>query len=303
MHRREPQGNIFRVTRRATAFVLALIALAGVGSGCAPRPETQAVPKPSSTVATLAPTTTTTTIPAALVDVMDGAGMTVRARELFLSASPQLEDAPTLSRSCSVVENPDQLETAHTFGCFINGVIHVRVFKAPEVASLTYAVAAHELLHVVYARLTSSDRASLDLSLSAQRSATPLLEERLQVYAVRSEDTLNEVHSVLGTEFADLSSPLEAHYGQYFDRARVLDAYNRALGNREAEIRSLKARIDQTGTRLTALDAELSALKDANDIRGYNAQIAVYNSVVADHNAAIDTLKDRVDEYARLTAS
>jgi hypothetical protein len=284
--------------RRLIALALGLVLTV---AGCATEPRTRALPRPSSTV--VRPTTTTTLVAPELVAVMDGAGMTPLGRDLFLDAAPQLEDAATLSRTCAVVEAPDRQGTAHTFGCFVNGIIHVRTFSAPEVSSLTYAVAAHELLHVVYTTLRSGERARLDADLAAARTVTPEIEERLEVYSVRSEDTLNEVHSVLGTEFGDLSPALEAHYAKYIDRAKVLSAYRRALGDREEQIRVLKAKIEETELRLAQLNAELSVLREADDIRGYNARVAVYNAVVAEHNGAVDRVKAQIAEYNRLTAA
>ena len=79
------------------------------------------------------------------------------------------------------------------------------------------------------------------------------------MYAAVDEDTTNEVHSVLGTEFADLSPTLEAHYAEYFDRGLVIDAYQRTLGDREDEIRALKASIADMEVRLDHLQAELDA--------------------------------------------
>ena len=81
--------------------------------------------------------------------------------------------------------------------------------------------------------------------LNAARAANPALEERLEVYKEAGEDTPDEVHSLLGTEFAGLSPALEAHYAKYFDRNLVLDAFRRSLGDREDEIRALQARVDE----------------------------------------------------------
>lgn len=289
------------VRRRVCTVTLAVV-FALSGAACAERPRTESVPRPSSTgVRTSSPPATT--VAPELVSVMEGAGMTPLGRDLFLDAAPQLEDAATLSTTCAVVETPDRPGTAHTFGCFVNGIIHVRTFSKPELATLTHAVAAHELLHVVYTRLRSSERARLDADLAAARAAIPEIEERLEVYAVLSEDTLNEVHSVLGTEFGDLSPALEDHYARYIDRAKVVAAYRKALGDREDEIRALKAKIQQTEARLAVLNTELSALREAEDIRGYNAKVATYNAVVAEHNGAVDRVKAQIEEYNRLTAA
>ena len=162
-------------------------------------------------------------------------------------------------------------------------------------------VAAHELLHVVYGRLTRGERLAIDPELESARFENAVLEERLEVYAAVDEDTTNEVHSVLGTEFADLAPTLEAHYAEYFDRSLVIDAFQRTLGDREDEIRTLKASIAEMEVRLDQIQAELDAQQAVGDIEGYNANVARFNALVAEHNAAVRRVNTLVDEDNRLT--
>ena len=249
-------------------------------------------------------TTTTTTIPVdpEIEDVVAGAGMTDLGRQLFLSAFPSVEDADTLAQSCADVDVAAGPDGSHTFGCLINGHIHLRSFAEDEVRDLIYVVAAHELLHVVYGRLTRSERLALDPELDFARGGNTLLEERLQVYAAVSEDTPNEVHSLLGTEFPDLSPVLEEHFATYFDRERVLEVFRRTLGDREDEIRALKASIEDMEVRLDDLQAQLDRLDADGDIDGYNATVNVFNELVTEHNAAVRHVNALVDEDNRLTA-
>ena len=248
-------------------------------------------------------TTTTTTEPVdpAIEDIVAGAGMTDLGRRLFLSAFPAVEDPATLAGSCAeldVIAGPDG---SHTFGCLIDGMIHIRSFSAPQVRDLVYVVAVHELLHVVYGQLSRSERLALDPELQAARLGNARLEERLEVYAAVDEDTPNEVHSLLGTEFAGLSPTLEAHYAEYFDRTRVLEVFHRTLGDREDEIRALKVSILDLEARLDALQAVLDAQDAAGDVDGYNANVTRFNALVAEHNAAVRRVNDLVDQDNRLT--
>ena len=227
--------------------------------------------------------------------------MTDLGRRLFLSASPSVEDSATLAQSCADVDVSTGPEGSHTFGCLIDGAIHVRSFPDAEVRDLIYVVAAHELLHVAFGQLTRSERLALEPELAAARVGNDLLEERLEVYASVDEDTPNEVHSLLGTEFDALSPALEAHYARYFDRATVLEVFRRTLGDREDEIRALKASIASMEARLDAIQAELDAQDAAGDVEGYNANVARFNELVAEHNAAVRRVNALVDEDNRLT--
>ncbi|HVF13977.1 MAG TPA: hypothetical protein VM942_05215 [Acidimicrobiales bacterium] len=274
------------------AVIVALTTLVG----CAPR-------GPAARMGSGVLATTTTTIPvdAALEDIVAGAGMTELGRRLFLDASPTVEDADALGRSCAEVDTATDPEGTHTFGCLIAGRIHLRSFPHPEVRDLVYVVAAHELLHVVYGRLTRSERLVLEPELEAARLGNDLLEERLEVYAEVAEDTPNEVHSLLGTEFGGLSPVLESHYDRYFDRARVLEVFRRTLGDREDEIRALKGSVEAMEAQLDAIQAELDRQEAAGDFEGYNANVTRFNALVAEHNATVRQVNALVDEDNRLT--
>ena len=277
----------------AAGVVVVLVAL----GGC------RAQDGPAARVGTGAATTTTTTTPVdpALEDIASGAGMTDLGRRLFLSAFPTVEDGETLAQSCAEVDISTGPEGTHTFGCLIDGRIHVRSFPEPEVSDLVYVVAAHELLHVVYGRLSRAERLALEPELQAARAGNPVLEERLEVYTAVAEDTPNEVHSLLGTEFADLAPALEAHFAKYFDRVRVLEVFQRTLGDREDEIRALKASIEELEARLDAIQADLDRQEASGDVDGYNASVNRFNAVVSEHNAAVRRVNTLVDEDNRLT--
>ena len=276
-------------TRRA-----ALLALALVAAACAAPPGAELSSAP----------VTVTTIPVdpAIEDLMNGAGFTTAGRRLFLAARPQLQDAESLARDCARPEAATEPGSTHTYGCVVRGRIHIRTFANPAVHDLMYVVAAHELLHVVYVQLSAAERVRLNADLLIARTGNDRLEERLTVYAETSDDTPNEVHSVLGTEFGDLSVVLEAHFSLYFDRSVVLAAFRSTLGDREDELRRLEAQINDMDARLKQLAARLDTLRSTN-VAAYNTAVAEYNSLVRQHNAVIRQYNSLLDEYKRLTES
>ncbi len=272
----------------------AALAAALAGAGCA-------APGPESQVTRGAPITTTPPDPA-VVDLMEATGMTPEARRMFLTARPSLEDKATITESCAGLDAAG-IGTTHTYGCVVQGKIHIRVFGATELADMRYVVAAHELLHVVYANLRTAERVRLDAELERARAGDAVLEERLEVYAASAGDTPNEVHAVLGTEFAGLSPELEAHYARFFDRSLVLSAFQRTLGDREAAIRALEAKVDELKGRLDAMSAEMDALRADGDLRTFNARVPTYNALVRQINAAIADLRKLVDAHKALVSS
>lgn len=279
-----------------------------LASGCAApaahRAATEAAVAPTSTTVPSATTTTSTVAPVApdLEDLMVNTTMTDRARRVFLAATPAVEDLVTFTRDCGLDPKPDSSTEArsHTQGCFVNGRIHLLAPNSPDAHDLLYVVAAHELLHAVYAMLAPADRARIDAEVEAARAGNDRLQERLKPYG--STPTLdNEIHSILGSEFGGLSPELEAHYAQFFtNRAVLVAARQRTLGAREDEMRRLQAEIDDLGTRIDTLRATQDGLRAAGDVRTYNANVPVVNGLIGRYNADVDDLNARVDEYNAL---
>lgn len=247
------------------------------------------------------PATTTTSLPEELEALVEGAGMTAEGRAAFLGATPRIEDPATFDVSCAGLKTGEE-GRAHTHGCVADGVIHLRQIGDPEIADLINVVAAHELLHVVYGTLESSEREAIDAELEKLRARNAALRERLKAYD-DGEDLENELHSVAGSEFADLSVALEDHYGRYFDRAKVLGAYQAALGDRDREIRRLRATVAELDARVDTARLNLEQLETAGDVEAFNAAVDPFNALVAERNRSATLLNDLVEEYNRLIGS
>jgi hypothetical protein len=179
----------------------------------------------------------------------------------------------------------------------VGGRIHLLAPDRAEARGLLYVVAAHELLHAVYASLGAVDRTRIDAELEAARAGNERLEERLKPYGA-GPTLINEIHSILGSEFGGLSPTLEAHYAQFFaDRSSVVAVRQRTLGSREDEIRMLKADIDDLDTRITTLRGTQEQLRDRGDFRGYNDNVVVINGLITRYNAQVDALNVGIEEY------
>lgn len=256
---------------------------------------------PATTVAPTATTTTTTTVavPADVQALIASTTMTDRGRRAFLGASPEIEDTATFARNCGADRAPESSDAAgvHTQGCYVNARIHLLATDRPEARTLLSIVAAHELLHAVYASLAPADRNRIDGELMASRAGNDRLEERLRPYG-NGPTLTNEIHSILGSEFDGLSPGLEAHYAQFFaDRGQVVAARQRTFGEREDDIHRRKAEVADLDTRISALKDAQAGLRSGGDIRSYNANVAVINGLVARYNAAVAELNGRIAEY------
>ncbi len=243
-----------------------------------------------------APTTTTAPVPADIQDLVARTTMTDRGRRIFMAASPAIEDPATFAVSCALGARTDA--SVHTQGCYALGRIHLLAPERAEGRDLLVVVAAHELLHAVYASLGPAERSRVDAELDAARAGNDRLEERLKPYGT-GPTIVNEIHSILGSEFDGLSPTLEAHYAQFFaDRAAVVAVRRRTLGAREDEIRRLRAEVSDLDARITTVKAAQEQLR--GDIRAYNAQVLVINGLIDRYNAQVDALNASIDEYNAL---
>ena len=260
-----------------------------------------AAPAPASTLptTTLPPTTTTTPLPADVADLAATTTMTEQARRIFLAARPAIEDPVTFAGNCGIATPADVPGEArsHTSGCYVAGRIHLLTPDRAEARDLLYVVAAHELLHAVYASLGPAERARIDAELEAARPGNVRLEERLKPYG-STPTLINEVHSILGSEFEMVPPALEAHYARYFaDRSAVVAARQRTLGAREKEIARLRAEVDDLDDRIETLRATMISQRAAGDIRAYNASVDVFNGLVGRYNASVAALNAQIAEY------
>jgi hypothetical protein len=273
-----------------------------LGAACSTAPVDESQPPPPADATTTVPATSTTSTVLVASDVADLVAtttMTDRGRRIFLAASPAIEDPATFGANCGVdsqSDTPGQPRT-HTQGCYVAGRIHLLAPDRSEARDLLYVVAAHELLHAVYASLVPAERARIDAELDAARVGNARLAERLKPYGA-SPTLTNEIHSILGSEFDGLSPALEAHYAQFFaNRAAVVAARQRTLGRREDEIAQLRADVDALDARISELKDTQEQLKGRSNFAAYNANVPVINGLIARYNAQIDTLNARIEEY------
>jgi chromosome segregation ATPase len=86
----------------------------------------------------------------------------------------------------------------------------------------------------------------------------------------------NELHSILGTEVADLSPALEQHYRAYFsDRQKVVALFD----NYSAVFTKLQTESQQLVTRMNDLSASIEAR-----VQRYNKDVAQLTSDINDFN-------------------
>ena len=257
--------------------------------------------------------------PAAVQQLADQTTMLPYTQHLFYLNRPSLlSSVNSFRRYCP--ENKDVI----VLGCYHpdqNGIYLYQV-KDPELSGVTQVTAAHEVLHAVYARLSSSDRARLDQQLNDYyKHGLPdgRVKDEIKIYQkTEPNDVLDEMSCTFGTEVADLPAPLEAYYKHYFSNRSAIVAYEQQyegvftarqdkIKQDDQQLAAMKQQIDSQQTALQSeqdqLDTaqnQLNALLTSGRSDQYNAGASFYNSQVSVYNNKVSSLKNHINQYNQL---
>jgi len=198
---------------------------------------------------------------------------------LFYASQPDLSNQASFNQHCK-----SQEEESVILGCYSAQRIYVYNVTDARLDGVKEVTAAHEMLHAAYERLSKEERQKIDSLLEAEmtHNTNKRLKERLKIYE-RTEPGQrdNELHSILGTETAKLSSELEAYYKKYFTkRSAVVALFNKY----EAIFRDLE---DQQTRLVSQLEAMAKELKQRTSV--YNAGITSLNNDIEVFNQKADT--------------
>lgn len=211
----------------------------------------------------------------AIAKVADESGMTDDARFTFYATNPVIESSESFNRHCER-RAPD----SPILGCYAANRIYIFDVTDERLDGIKVVTAAHELLHAEYDRLPEAERKRLEplLQSAYERLTDDKLKARMDYYdKTQPGQQINELHSIIGTEFESVGPELEAHYARYFtDRLglvalhRQVDDTFKGLAN---EANDLVARIEQLAATINT------------DTRAYNEETAALNQAVESFNA------------------
>lgn len=256
--------------------------------------------------------------PSTVVSLADQTKMTASARHLFYVNHPQvMSDASTFRQACTTSEQTIIL------GCYRgpqNG-IYIYNVQDSRLSGIQQVTAAHEMLHGQYDRLSPKDRDYVNgllLDYYNHGLTDQRIKDTIDSYKkTEPKDLVNEMHSIFGTEVANLPQTLENYYKRYFsDRTAVVTFsanYEQEFTTRESQAKNLESQLqdlkstvdsEEAGlkaeyTDISSRRAQLDNQRQA-DTAGYNASVDSFNAQVADYNAKIATYQANVARYNRL---
>ena len=159
----------------------------------------------------------------------DATTMTDDGKHLFYASRPEILDQAEFDRQCEIEDDVSAI------GCYRPDFLTIFIVDLPaEFDDVEETTAAHELLHAVWDRMNTDERRAMTVLIEAE--AERLATDERFVWALSAYDGVpdvsmpNELHSILGSEFSDLSPELEAHYALYFADRDALVALTEPFG-------------------------------------------------------------------------
>lgn len=231
-------------------------------------------------------------------EVMEAIELTDRGERLFLATHPTIEGSQHFTEQCAGVDHSDD---GHLLGCYTDDRIRLFDVDDERISGVVDVTAAHELLHAAYARLGAHEQTDLQKRLVEVYEGLipedPVLAERMSLYQdLPQERFANELHSVLGTEVAELPQDLEEHYSRWFaNRPALIERFQ-----------SFRGVFDEIAAQVETLKAEMDALRTSIEqgSEDYSAAVTQFNTDVNDLNARNQRYEfsDAPEEFERIRA-
>ncbi len=247
-----------------------------------------------------------------IVALAERSGMSETGRRYFYGGQPELLLEDEFDRECQFAE------LGLVLGCYRSADIFILDVTDNQLEPVEPVTAAHEMLHVVYSRLSGDEEVALKVLLDEQFELVTNQRIIDEIDGYRDDpgaDIHNEMHSIFGTELEDILPALEDHYRPYFeDRSLVLDEssqYEKVFVELEEEIEKFDAQLSKLGAEITTLESEIDSLSgqiasdrarlerllEANNVTAYNASVPGFNQLVNTHNAKVESVKSKIGQY------
>ena len=210
----------------------------------------------------------------AVEEIAKDAELTDPAMFTFYASHPKIELSKQFNQHCQRKEADSPI-----LGCYSAGRIYIFDVTDERLEGIKVVTAAHELLHAVYERLPDSEKNRLKPLLEAEykKISDSDLQVRMKYYEkTEPGESINELHSIIGTEYGSLSPELEEYYGQFFkDRTAIVSLHikvERVFDNLSEEADNLVDQIELLASRIN------SATRDYNaDINRLSAEVRAFN--------------------------
>lgn len=260
--------------------------------------------------------------PSAIVKLADQDTMNSYTRHLFYLNKPQLPTTVASFRQ-DCPENKDTI----VLGCYHLGQNGIFIYNVqdPKLAGIQQVTAAHEVLHAVYARLSSQERTQLDSELESfykHGLTDPVVIAEVKLYQqTEPTDVMDEMSCTFGTEVANLPAALTAYYDRFFTNRAAIVAYEQqyegafisrqsTIANDDQQLAAMKQQINAQQTvlssQLTQINSDrtnLNSLLSSGQAAAYNTAVPGFNNEIDTYNAGVNSLRTTINSYNQLVAA
>ncbi len=259
------------------------------------------------------------TPPIAVASLANQVGMTPYAERIFYVNHPNITTGSDFAKACTTVGG----EKTIVLGCYNSGQRGITLLGVTEplLDGVEQVTSAHEMLHSAYDRLSNSDKSKVD-SMLMDYYEDDLKDTRIlgiidSYKKTEPNDIVNEMHSIFGTEIANLPKALEDYYKIYFvSRSSVVayaNKYQSEFTKRQnlitlysAQIAELKGMISSGESdikaKLVLLNNQRVILDQVRgtDVTAYNDGVPAYNSMVNSYNSVVKEVQRLITEHNSL---
>ena len=210
-----------------------------------------------------------------MVEIRESLGLTGTGARIFNASLPELQEKQEFNLNCREVENESAI-----LGCYRDDRIFVYNIVDEELPGIRELTAAHELLHAVYDRMSSEDRAKWRNELVAvYRENQDVLGDEIDLYG--DSEKQEELYVRAGTEIASLPEVLEAHYAEIFeDQDKIVGYYNSYI----RVFREIEAKLTSLYEEISDLNGEIET-----KVSEYEAGVLSLNSEISEFNTCANT--------------
>jgi len=203
------------------------------------------------------------------------AGVNDYGNFLFLASKPIIESTQDFNGDCARTENISSI-----LGCYNNGKIYIYNVNDPQLNGVKEVTAVHEVLHAAYVRLGFFEKEKINKLLDTEykklESQKELVDRMAFYEKIEPGQRYNELHSVIGTEIAEISPELEEYYSRYFnDRQKVVTLNKNYLNVfKKYDDRRLELEV-----QLGSLNSDIASRKSKyeEDVLAINSDITRFN--------------------------
>lgn len=206
-------------------------------------------------------------------------GMNDKGKFLYLASQPKLDGTQNFNKECDRLEYDTSI-----LGCYSNFRIYIYDVTDTKLDGIREVTAIHETLHAIYARMSTTEKTTVNSLIEAEynkiKGNTDFAE--LMAFYARAEPGQrdNELYSIIGTEIANVSPDLEAHYDKYFsNRQKVVDLntkYSSVFKTLKNQADKLLSQIDELKNSISTRTAQYNAdaQKLSHAISDFNVRAA-----------------------------